>query len=129
MARAIDRTILMAFALATALGGCSANPVIDLVPTAVGGLPTDTPTRPTAPHQYPAVHDMPPPRPDTPLSADDQVKMEKDLKAARDKQEDQVKAISDDKVPDKKAPAAAQKPKKKKPATKGDETTGTKTNP
>jgi hypothetical protein len=120
---------LAAFALAAALAGCSVGPVVDLVPTAVGGLPAGTPTRPAEPAQYPAVHDMPPPRADTPLTADDQVKMEKDLKAARDQQEDQVKALSDDQPAAKKAPAVAVKPKKKKPAAKNDETTGAKTSP
>ena len=134
MVRTIDRTILAALGLATVLAGCSSGPVVDMVPTVVGGLPAGSPARPTTPPQYPAVHDMPPQRADTPLTADDQIKMEKDLKAARDRQEDAAKAAADNKAADakppvKNAPAAAQKPKKKKPEVKNGETTGAKTNP
>jgi len=134
MARTTNRAILAVLGLTAALAGCSAGPVIDVIPTAVGGLPTGTPARPTTPHQYPAVHDMPPPRADTPLTADDQVKMEGDLKAARDRQEEAAQAAADKtaadaKPPEKKAPAAAPKAKKKTPDAKNGETTGAKTNP
>ena len=135
--RAFDRAILAALGLL--LAGCSSGPVIDLVPSAVGGLPTGAPARPTTTSQYPAVHDMPPPRSEQALTADDQVKMEKGLKAARDQVEEEGKAVArgEAELPAKKPPATAQKPKRKKPAAKdGDknadkkgETTGAKTNP
>jgi hypothetical protein len=131
--RAFDRAILAALGLL--LAGCSSGPVIDMVPAAVGGLPSGTPARPTTTSQFPAVHDMPPPRADAALTADDQAKMEKGLKAARDQVEAEGKAVADGKaeLPAKKHPAAAQKPKPKKPAAKNGatdgETTGAKINP
>ncbi len=81
---------------------------------------------------------MPPPRADAALTADDQVKMEKGLKAARDQAEEEGKAVTrgEDDPPAKKRPAARQKPNPKKPAAKNDknektngETTGAKINP
>jgi hypothetical protein len=135
--RAIDQAILAALGLL--LAGCASGPVIDLVPAAVGGLPSNAPARPTTTSQFPAVHDMPPPRGEQKLTADDQVKMEKGLKAARDRVEKEGKAVArgEDESPQKMAPATAKKPKRKKPAAKdGDknaaqngETTGAKTNP
>jgi hypothetical protein len=131
--RAFDRTILAALGLL--LAGCSSGPVIDMVPAAVGGLPAGAPERPTTRAQFPAVHDMPPPRADTALTADDQVKMEHGLKAARDQVEQEGKAVADGKaeLPAKKRPATAQKPKPKKPAAKngetGGDTTGATTKP
>ncbi len=138
--RACERAIL---ALGLLLAGCSSGPVIDMVPSVVGGLPAATPARPATTAAFPAVHDMPPPRAEQSLSADDQVKMEKDLKAARDQVQKEGKAVANGEaeVPAKKPPATGQKPKPKKPAAKdrekdGDknagkkgETTGAKTNP
>jgi hypothetical protein len=77
---------LLVAVLAIGLGGCAANPLADHLPEAVGGLPTNAPPRPTTSYQYPAVHDMPPPRDTKPLSEEDQVKLEKDLQAIRDRQ-------------------------------------------
>jgi hypothetical protein len=57
----------------------------DQLPTAAGGLPEGAPQRPAAPTDYPAVHDLPPPRTDTMLSAEEQKKLEQDLAAARDR--------------------------------------------
>src|SRR6266511_4134641 len=54
------------FAAAGFLGGCSAgSTVADHLPTALGGLPEGTPQRSNTTSAYPAVHDMPPPRPTT----------------------------------------------------------------
>jgi hypothetical protein len=135
--RAFDRAILAALSLL--LAGCSSGPAIDLVPSAVGGLPSGAPARPATAAQFPAVHDMPPQRADAALTADDQVKMEKNLRAARDQLEEQGKAVArgDGELPTKKPPAAAPKPKHKKPAAKNSktngktngETTGAKINP
>jgi hypothetical protein len=89
MARAFYRSLLAAlglgFILASVLAGC-AESLVDKVPTELGGLPSGTPTRPTTPYQYPAVHDMPPPRSTTPLSEEDQFKLERELQALRDRQ-------------------------------------------
>jgi hypothetical protein len=122
--RALELAIWAAASLS--LAGCSSGPVIDMVPSAVGGLPSGAPARPAAAAQFPAVHDMPPPRADQALTADDQVKMEKGLKAARDRVEQRGKAVANDEgdVPAKKPPASAQKHKSKKPASQKDETNG-----
>ena len=63
-----------------ALGGCSAGPMIDRLPGEMGGLPAGAPARPATPYQYPAVHDMPPPRSTTPMSEEEQFKLEKELR-------------------------------------------------
>lgn len=71
-----------------ALAGC-ANTFANL-PTQLGGLPEGTPNPPAAPAAYPAVHDMPPPRPNTVLTADQQKKAEAELAALRARQEKQA---------------------------------------
>jgi hypothetical protein len=74
---------------ASSLGGCGSisqklgetvadNPKL--------GLPAGTPERPAAVSAFPAVHDMPPPRP-AGLNSQEQIKMEEDLMAARDRQQ------------------------------------------
>ncbi len=78
---------LLAVALAAGLGAC-ASTVADLPPE-VGGLPAGTPQRPAQPGVYPAVHDMPPPRPNTVLTEEERKKTEADLKALREQQEKQ----------------------------------------
>jgi hypothetical protein len=78
-------TILVA--VAVTLAGCSASSIIDRMPGAIGE-PADAPARPADDaYQYPAVHDMPPPRSDTLLTDEQQVKMERDLQNVRDRQE------------------------------------------
>jgi hypothetical protein len=64
-----------------ALGGCSS--MVDHVPHSMGGLPEGTPARPTTPSQYPAVHDMPPPRQDNALSEADSKRLREELKNSR----------------------------------------------
>ncbi len=75
----------MALALAVGLGGCSST--LGSLPTQLGGLPAGTPERPATPAAYPAVHDMPPPRPNTVLTEDEQKKTEAELAALRARQE------------------------------------------
>lgn len=89
------------------LSGCSPGPLVDRVPEAMGGLPAGAPARPTTPYQYPAVHDMPPARSAAPLSEDAQVKLEKDLAAARDRQS--VTTRDQPPAPPGKKPAATQR--------------------
>ena len=106
----------MALGLAAALSGCAPGAIIDKLPGDLA-LPAGTPERPTEPYVYPAVHDMPPARPAPPMTEEQKVTLEKELKAARDQQE-----------------AAGQAAKEKKPATaKKSQTTGAqdgaKTNP
>jgi hypothetical protein len=88
MRRTSDRAILpgLAMVFALAVGGCSSS-AFEQMPASVGGEPADTPARPTAAYQYPAVHDMPPPRAIPTMSEEQEFKEEKDLAAVRDKQE------------------------------------------
>jgi len=97
--------------------------MIDRLPGDVGESAA-TPARPTTPYQYPAVHDMPPPRPDQPLSEEQQVQMEKDLESTRKRQEVQTGTVPP--KTDKKAATAA---KKLPPAANGSQTDGGKPNP
>ncbi len=109
----------LALSLSLGLGGCTPGFVIDHLPDAVGGEPAGTPARPTKSYQYPAVHDMPPPRVTSPLSDDEQLKVGQELEAARDSLES--KAEPDEKP----APAAKTKPG----VRKDKQTSGAKTNP
>ncbi|MBI3702681.1 MAG: hypothetical protein HY244_02220 [Rhizobiales bacterium] len=111
MARAFPAVTLATLGLAAALAGCAPGAVIDKLPGEVG-LPAGAPARPATAYQYPAVHDMPPPRSATPLSEEEQVKLEKDLAATRDRQ---AREATED--PDKKA--AAPPPPPKTQAAKG----------
>jgi hypothetical protein len=89
MMRAIHASIWTILVLAAALAGCAAGPLSDQMPQSLGGLPADAPARPTTPYQYPAVHDMPPPRASAPMNDEEQFKLEKELRAIRDRQESQ----------------------------------------
>lgn len=134
MVRAHQASILAALGLATVLAGCSPGPMIDRLPGDMG-LPAGAPARPTTPYQYPAVHDMPPARATAPMSDEEQLKLEKELTAVRERQEAQ-EAKEAKEGPDKTAaqPAKSQ-PAKKKPASAksgqaaGAKTSGAKTNP
>jgi hypothetical protein len=120
MARVFARSVLPALGLAVALCGCSSGAFVDKLPSEMGE-PADAPARPATPYVYPAVHDMPPPREAAPMTEEQQVKLEKDLEAARDRQETREKAAV--------APA---KPKKKSAAKKDTDAAakdGAKTNP
>jgi hypothetical protein len=78
--RALAAALLIG--VAVTLAGCASGPVGDSMPTAVGGLPENTPARPATPAAYPAVHDMPPPRAAAVLTDAEQKKLEDDLIAA-----------------------------------------------
>jgi hypothetical protein len=82
----VQRRVAVAALLicAAVLSGCS-SVIEDHLPTAAGGLPDNAPPRPTAETDYPAVHNMPPARATTPLSYDQQKRLEDDLIAARNK--------------------------------------------
>jgi hypothetical protein len=137
MHRTIGRSLLAACAIAASLTGCSAGTLGDAstslgeklksMPESLGGLPPDTPKAPAMPYQYPAVHDMPPPRAAEPMSEEQQYRLEKELNAARDRQEAANPAAE-------KPAQAAKKTAKKKPAPaqngqNAGANTGTKTNP
>jgi len=89
MVRAIQRSLFAASGLAMALSACSAGPLSDRMPESLGGLPAAAPARPATPYPYPAVHDMPAPRPTAPMTDVEEFKLEKELRAARDRQEAQ----------------------------------------
>ena len=59
----------------------------------VVGLPANTPARPDTPGEFLPVHDLPPPRQDAVLDAQQQEKVEKDLAAARDRQNLSAQAL------------------------------------
>ncbi len=82
--------IVLALALLVVLAGCSST-FADL-PAQLGGLPAGTPERSAAPAAYPAVHDMPPPRPNTVLTAEQQKQAEAELAALRARQAQQAAA-------------------------------------
>jgi hypothetical protein len=112
----------LSLVLSLGLGGCASGGMLEQMPAAVGGEPAGLPAKPKTGYQYPAVHDMPPDRASEPLSDSDQVRLEKELQAARDKQEAQYGAASEAAPP---APPA----KKKPAAAKTGQTSGAKTNP
>jgi hypothetical protein len=85
MMRAGARLLLASLSLAI-LAGCSSGQLINNLPASVA-LPADAPARPATPYAYPAVHDMPPPRATEPMSAEDQLRLEKELTALRNRQE------------------------------------------
>ncbi len=68
------------------LVGCTAAAIENNLPSSVA-LPPDAPARPATPYEYPAVHDMPPPRSGKPLTEDEQIRLQKELTNLREKQE------------------------------------------
>jgi hypothetical protein len=113
----------LALALSLGLGGCASGGMLDQLPPALGGEPDSLPKRPETGYQFPAVHDMPPARAIAPMSDSEQVRLEKELQTARDRQN---ALYSDDAE---KPAAAAPAPKKKPTPAKNGQTSGAKTNP
>jgi hypothetical protein len=121
----VKRSLAALATLGLLMGGCAAGPSVlttapEALPESMGGLPADAPAAPTDPYKFPAVHDMPPARTDTPMSNDQLLKAEKDLQGARDRQmdkaaKDQAEGASDFTDP---PPAAAPAKPTKKPAKK-----------
>jgi hypothetical protein len=72
-----------------ALGGCSI-PIADLPGI---GVPGNAPARAENPPAYLPVHDVPPPRDEAVLTADERKKIQSDLLSARDKQNAQASAL------------------------------------
>ena len=121
-------SLLAVCCLAACLAGCSAGgTLLESLPENMGGLPADTPATPKVPYKYPAVHDMPPPRADEPLTEKQQWDLEKTLTALRNRQESHT---GGEEAPAKPAKTKAVKKKsKKKTAPQEAERTGAKTNP
>jgi hypothetical protein len=84
------RSWVVLAALPVFLSGC-ASTIADMP---VVGLPEGTPARPSVQADYPAVHDMPPRRAETPLNTEEQQKLEKELIAAREGQGARADAIA-----------------------------------
>ena len=87
----LKRSLLAASFLGLLMTGCSAGSSVfqtvpESMPESLGGLPAGAPAAPKTPYPFPAVHDMPPQRSAKPLSDDQQIKLERDLEAARDRQ-------------------------------------------
>ena len=108
MMRGFGRTALTALGLALVLGGCSSGAFIDKLPGEMAE-PADAPARPVTPYVFPAVHDIPPPRATPTMTEDQQIKLENDLAAARDRQETREKAAAAPPPRAKKKQPAAQK--------------------
>jgi hypothetical protein len=110
----------LAAVLAVVVSGC-ASVIADLP---VVGNPEGTPERPAIQPAYPAVHDMPPRREDTPLNAQEQQKLEKELVEARESQGKRAEEIAQPPpAPKREAPA------KKKAGTARTEAAGSGRNP
>jgi hypothetical protein len=62
------------------------------MPKQFGGLPGGTPARPDVAPEYPAVHDMPPPRNTAVLTEEERKKVEAELAAMRAEQARRAKA-------------------------------------
>ena len=116
----------LAAVLSLGLGGCAAGGMLEQLPPAMGGEPASLPAKPRTGYQYPAVHDMPPDRASVPLNGNEQEKLEKELQAARDKQEAAAAADAAASAP---APAPAPAAKPKASGAKSGQTSGAKTNP
>ena len=126
MMRTKIRPALAALGAVLWLAGCSPGPLVDRLPEGMG-LPAGAPARPATPYQYPAVHDMPPPRATRPMTEEELLKAEKDLRLARDRQE-----IREGQGPGA-APAAKKRPADAKSGqaagAKDSKNTGVKSNP
>jgi hypothetical protein len=110
--------IWAALGLAVVMTGCAPGPIIDRLPGELG-LPAGAPARPEAPYEYPAVHDMPPDRVSTPMTEEEQVRLEKELATVRDRQEGRPPAAK------KPAPTAKKPPK----GVQNSQADGAKANP
>jgi hypothetical protein len=73
------------------LVSCSTT-LSEMMPTQAGGLPAGTPERPAVAPEYPAVHEMPPPRATAVLTEEEKKKVEAELAAMRAAQAKRAKA-------------------------------------
>jgi len=81
-----------AAAILLALAGCAGlgNTIGEVLPVAAGGEPANVPARSPDQPDYVAVHDMPPDRDAKPLTVEERKKLEADLVAVRDRQENRL---------------------------------------
>ena len=83
------------------VGGCATS-IADIP---VIGVPSDAPARPREVGAYPAIHDLPADREQSALEPSEQVKIQKELIAARDRQAGTAAAPNATAAPAKKPPA------------------------
>jgi hypothetical protein len=86
----VRRNYILPLALVALLGGCAnvgAGNIGESLPQAWGGVSPDAPKRPAVEAPYPAVHDVPSDRPERPLDADQQLRLQKDLASTRARQQ------------------------------------------
>jgi hypothetical protein len=114
----MGKTRVVVLAMGLMLAACSSSQSFDGLPPSLGGLPTDAPAKPKTPYQYPAVHDMPPPRSVKTLSDEELLKVEEDLTVARDRQEKADGTVPTS-APAPAKPKAAAQPKKRAPDNAG----------
>lgn len=89
------RPLVLALPILLALVGCSSGQILDKMPEGMG-TPSNAPARPAVPYEYPAVHDVPADRGAPTLTEDQQIKLERDLAAARDRARGQAKRKPED---------------------------------
>jgi hypothetical protein len=111
----LKRSLLAASFLGLLMTSCSAGSPLENLPPSMGGLPADAPAAPKLPYQFPAVHDMPPPRNDKTLSDDQQLNLLNQLEDARDRQ---VRRADEERAADGETPKAPNVTKKKPSAAK-----------
>jgi hypothetical protein len=80
--------------------------MIDSLPSSMAP-PAGAPARPATSYEYPAVHDMPPPRPAATMTEEQQLNLERELIVVRDRQEAREGTAKKPVQPAKKKPAAA----------------------
>jgi len=93
MAKALAAAFLTI--LAVAVAGCSPAPIMEHVPTELGGLPSGTPPPPRTGYRFPAVHDSPPPRATAPLTSEEQLEMQKRLQQVREEQKSKAGDVNE----------------------------------
>lgn len=77
--------IMCFLAAAGLLSSCSASRIADSLPPSLGGLPEGVPERPAVQPEYPAVHDLPPPRADSTLSEAEKKSLKNELITTRER--------------------------------------------
>jgi hypothetical protein len=75
-------TVTALVMLALSVGGCATS-IADMP---LVGVPSDAPARPKEASAYPAIHDVPADREQSALEPSEQLKIQKELIAARDRQ-------------------------------------------
>ncbi len=106
------RAIAALVLLAAPVAACSS--VVDMIPTAAGGLPAKAPERPETQPEFPAVNALPQRREEAPLTDDELNRLKSELTTLRDRQPGRSEPPkAPPPAPVKKEADAAKKPAKK----------------